>query len=584
MLDSPIQKIKDKLDIVEVIGSYIKLQKAGKNYKALCPFHSEKTPSLFVSPERQIWHCFGCGRGGDIFTFVKEIEGVEFGDALRILARRAGVELKSQPPELRTKRQRFYEICELAAKFFERQLESKSGKAAKKYLLGRGLTEKSIKEWRIGYAPDTWESLSNFLVSKGYERKEVVEAGLAVEPGQNKTSYDRFRGRIIFPIFDLNSQVVGFGGRVMQDSDKTGAKYINTPNTLIYDKSRILYGLDKAKMAIREKDSCIITEGYVDAILVHQTDFKNAVAVSGTALTPLQLKILNRYSNNLLTCFDMDVAGASATKRGIDLAQEQGFNIRVIELPQGKDPADVISQNPHQWEQLVNSSLSILDFYFRNAFAKFDKSMPEGKKKISEVLLPVISRIPNRIEMSDWVQRLSRELGVKDEIIEQELKKYLQKTVPPQPPEISSSQPKKSRKDILEERILCSVLKSPSVLNLIGKEHLPLFSERNEAILTDFKKNPLISLSEFNQKFPQFADFLNYLSLKSEVELEDINPEEEVLTCLHELKLIDTKGKLDRISQQIKTAEAGKDSKNVNKLLQEFNELAKELAEETKQE
>ncbi|PJA02254.1 hypothetical protein COX73_01725, partial [bacterium (Candidatus Gribaldobacteria) CG_4_10_14_0_2_um_filter_36_18] len=285
MLGSPIEEIKSKLDIVELIGSYIKLQKTGINYRALCPFHSEKKPSFFVSPSRQIFKCFGCGKFGDVFKFVMEIEGLEFGDALRVLAKRTGVELRKQDPKLKTERKRLYDIMELACRFFERQLkESKTGLEVKKYLLERGINEESIKKWRLGYAPNTWQSLSDFLVSKGYEREEVVRAGLAIKKEQDfsanqresaSTSYDRFRGRIIFPVFDLNSQVIGFGGRIFSinqrsypcppealpsgdgrrapESASTEAKYINTPNTLLYNKSWVLYGLNFAKVEVRRK-------------------------------------------------------------------------------------------------------------------------------------------------------------------------------------------------------------------------------------------------------------------------------------------------------------------------------------------
>src|SRR4030043_2178196 len=355
MISSPIDEIKSRLDIVEVISSYIKLQKAGANYRAVCPFHSEKKPSFFVSPARQIWHCFGCSKGGDMFGFVKEIEGVEFGDALRILAQRAGVELKRQTKEYKefqTERERLYEICDLATRFFEKQLaESKTGKEAKQYLLDRGITKESLEKWRVGYAPDVWQGLADFLSSRNYSQEEIKKAGVGLS-SEKGSFYDRFRGRIIFPIFDLNSQVVGFGGRVFKEKDKKEiAKYVNTPQTILYDKSRILYGLDKAKVEIRKKDFCILVEGYVDLIMVFQAGFENAVATSGTALTPLQLKTLKRYSDNLLTAFDMDVAGEAATKRGIDLAQIHGFNVKVIVLPEGMDPADLVLKDVKAWEE-----------------------------------------------------------------------------------------------------------------------------------------------------------------------------------------------------------------------------------------
>jgi len=485
MISSPIDEIKSRLDIVEVIGSYIKLHKAGANYRALCPFHSEKKPSFFVSPARQIWHCFGCGKGSDIFGFVKEIEGVEFGDALRILAQRAGVELKPIRPELKTERNRLYEICELATRFFEKQLEeSSTGKEAKKYLLSRNISEESIKKWRLGYAPDVWQGLSDFLTSRSYKKEEVEKAGLGISSDQG-SFYDRFRGRIIFPIFDLNSQVVGFGGRIFKEKDKTEiAKYVNTPNTLLYDKSRILYGLDKAKVEIRKKDSCILVEGYTDVIMTHQAGTQNVVATSGTALTPEQLKILRRYSNNLILGFDMDVAGDTATKRGIDLAQIQGFDIRVIRLPEGKDAADVISLNPKEWEKAIENAKLILDFYFESAFSGRDPKTPEGKKEVSKILLPVLKRIPNQIEKSFWIQRLAKDLGVREEDLREELKKVkLEENLYGLEPEEIISLPPKSRKELLEERLLTLILKTGNKnLNLIDEKENSYFSQKTQEI------------------------------------------------------------------------------------------------------
>jgi len=563
---SPIDEIKSRLDVVEVIGSYIKLHKTGANFRTLCPFHSEKKPSFFVSPARQIWHCFGCGRGGDIFGFVKEIEGVEFGDALRILAQRAGVELKKYTPEyakLKSERQRLYEICELATRFFEKQLEeSSTGKEAKKYLLSRGISEESIKKWRLGYSPDTWQGLSDFLTSRGYKKEEVEKAGLGIS-SEVGSFYDRFRGRIIFPIFDLNSQVIGFGGRVFKEKDKTEvAKYVNTPNTLLYDKSRVLYGLDKSKLEIRKKDSCILVEGYTDVIMAHQAGTQNIVATSGTALTPYQLKILKRYSENLILGFDMDVAGDWATKRGIDLAQLWGFNIKVALLPEEKDPADIISKSPRTWEKLISEAKSILEFYFESSFSRIDKAMPEGKKEISKILLPVIKRIPNKIEQSFWIQKLSKELGVREESVIEELKKVkLNEEIYGLEPEEVISQPPKSRKELLEERIIILILKSPQNLNLIKKDFLAYFSPGIQEILIKLEK----------RESPK-GEFFNYLSLKSEIEeMEEKDIEPEIQYCLKEIQKLGVKNKLDLLTQEIKKAEEEKNLKEIEKLTQEFN-------------
>ena len=581
MISSPIDEIKNRLNIVEVIGNYIKLQKTGANFRALCPFHSEKKPSFFVSPARQIWHCFGCSKGGSIFNFVMEIEGVEFGDALRILAQKAGIELKRQTPEysrLKSERQKLYEICELATKFFEKQLEeSKIGKEAKKYLVGRGISEESIKKWRIGYSPDVWQGLSDFLTSRGYQKEEIEKAGLGLT-SEKGSFYDRFRGRIIFPIFDLNSQVIGFGGRIFKERDKEEvAKYVNTPNTLLYDKSRVLYGLDKAKVEIRKKDFCILVEGYTDVIMSHRAGNENVVATSGTALTPYQLRILKRYSENLVTAFDMDIAGDSATKRGIDLAQLQGFNIKVIRLSEGKDAAEIILKNEEEWKEALENPKSILDFYFETTLSRFDRKTPEGKKEISKILLPVIKRIPNKIEQSHWIQELAKKLEVKEEDIAEELKKVkLSEEIYGLEPEEIINLPQKSRKELLEERIVTLILRSPENLDNLPQKDFHLFSPQIEQLLSHLKENPK---GEVTKLAPELGDLLNYLSLKTEIETIEVDFKEEFKDCLREIKSLEIKNKLAQISREIKAAEEEKDSKKIEKLIQEFNRYSKSLCD-----
>ena len=574
MISSPIEEIKNRLDIVEVVGSYINLQKAGANLRAVCPFHSEKKPSLFISPARQIWHCFGCNSGGDIFKFVMQIEGVEFGDALRILAQRAGVELKKYSSEdagLRTERNKLYEICELTCRFFEKQLEaSTTGKEAKHYLLKRGIKAESIEKWRLGYAPDVWQGLSDFLEARGYQKSEIERAGLGLT-SEKGSFYDRFRGRIIFPVFDLNSQVIGFGGRVFKEKDEGEvAKYVNTPQTLLYDKSRTLYGLDKAKVEIRKKDVCIMVEGYVDAIMAFQSGTENVVATSGTALTTPQLKILKRYSNNLLTAFDMDVAGDSATKRGIELAQAQGFNIKVVTMTRGKDPADIVQESPENWHSMIQASKSILQFYFESAFSRFDSKTPEGKRDISKALLPVLKIIPNAIERAHWVQELARRLQVKEEIVEEELKNI--SGVPLATPFLETDTPIlpkiMTRKQLLEERTASLVLRNPgSTLELITDDYLPYFDPKIQTIFVDLKQ----------QKSPEADDFVNYLFLRGEVEGESVDCLAEVKLSLREIEKMETKNKLDEISHEIKKAEFEKELERVNNLTREFNKLANKL-------
>ena len=277
-MEDNVSKIKDRLDVVDVISGYLKLQKAGINFKARCPFHNEKTPSFVVSPERQVWHCFGCSKGGDIFSFVQDIEGVEFPEALRVLAAKAGIELESFNPAVKDDKTKLYEVCESATKFFEKQFLSSTGKLALEYLKNRGVAEPTIQEFRLGFAPNDWNALGTFLKNCGYSENEIIEAGLAVKRNDSSGVYDRFRSRMMFPIWDLNGQVVGFTGRIFGTDDKESAKYINTPQTRIYDKSRILYGLNKAKMEIKSADQCVLVEGNMDALMSYQAGVKNVVA------------------------------------------------------------------------------------------------------------------------------------------------------------------------------------------------------------------------------------------------------------------------------------------------------------------
>src|SRR3989344_570416 len=388
-MEDNVSKIKDRLDVVDVISGYLKLQKTGINFKARCPFHNEKTPSFVVSPERQVWHCFGCSKGGDIFSFIQEIEGVEFIEALRILATKAGIELDVSArggsafggKDDKTK---LYEVCEAATKFFEKQFSSNTGKLALDYLKNRGVTDSTIKEFRLGFAPNDWNALGTFLKNCSYSENEIVEAGLAIKrtndqqlTTNDKGIYDRFRSRIMFPISDLNGRIVGFTGRIFEEgssvvgrkSSVDVAKYINTPQTKIYDKGKILYGLNKAKMDIKQTDQCILVEGNMDALMSYQAGVKNVVASSGTALTSSHLILLHRYTTNLGFCFDTDQAGAMATKRGIGLALSQGFNIKVVEIndKECKDPADLVRKNSDSWSKAVGQAKPVMEFYFDKA-------------------------------------------------------------------------------------------------------------------------------------------------------------------------------------------------------------------------
>ena len=577
-MDSQVEEIKNKLNIVDVIGGYVKLSKTGVNYRGVCPFHSEKGPSFFVSPARQMWHCFGCGAGSSVFDFIMKIEGIEFGDALRILADKAGVQLKRENPQLRTERARLYEICELACSFFEKQLgNSAYGKDAKEYLLKRGITEESIKKWRLGYSPDTWQGLSDFLVGRGYTRDEIVKAGLAVQSDKGNNPYDRFRGRIIFPILDLNSHVIGFGARIFKEADKKEtAKYINTPQTMLYDKSNVLYGINYAKLAIRKQNQCVLTEGYTDAIMCHQAGFENTVAVSGTALTLRHLNTLKRYSDNLLLAFDMDLAGDNATKRGINLAQSEGFNLKIIDTYSGaKDPAEIILENPQNWSDSIEKARSIMDYYFDTALAHFDKNTPQGKKEIGKIVLPAIKRLQNKIEQSHWVQKLSQKLGVSESAILDELKSTKMDNAHVVPAESKTAAVEGKdltsigRKKLIEDKIISLVFKDPENLNLVEEKHHNLFCEKTRNFIESIKKNRLADIPNADE----YKDFLNTLSLRAEVDLQD-DGADEITLCLSQLKNIELRNELSKLSGALGSEP---DANKKEELMKEFDKKAREL-------
>ena len=547
-MNSEIEQIKSRLNIVDVVGEYIKLEKAGINYRALCPFHNEKTPSFFVSPSRQMWHCFGgCNEGGDIFKFVMKIEGIEFIDALKLLAKKAGVQLKTSSKkyeEIKTQREKLLDICKKATIFFSTQLnKSKTGLEAKDYLMKRGLKEETIKEWKIGYAPSTWDSLCNYLIGLGYERKDIIDAGLASEK-----FFDRFRSRIIFPICDFNGQPVGFTGRVFNSDDE--AKYLNTPNTLLYDKSQALYGLDKAKVEIRKNDSCVLVEGNVDCIMSHQSGVKNCLAVSGTALTPAHLGIIKRFSNNLILSFDMDLAGNNATKKGIDMALKNGFNVKVISMNSEKDPADIIlSSGEDEWKKIIKEAKPINQFYFDLSFKDRDVKSVEDKKKIVSELLPIFKKIDNTIEQTYWIQKLAEKLSIREDDIRQEMKKV---NLPKQEVEVQKEKTGKSRKELLEEAILSMVLIEPSMVETLTEEQKRLFT------------------------FLEKENNDSYIIMKSELlKEEDIDINEEWRKCVYEIEKIYKEEKRKKIMADIKEKEKEGSFEEVKKLLLEFNKLTK---------
>ncbi len=599
-MPSPLDDIKSRLDLIELVQSYIRLQKAGVNWRALCPFHSEKTPSFVVSPARQIWHCFGCGKGGTHIDFVMEIEGLEFRDALELLAGRAGIQLRREDPKLRSERTRLYQIVEDAARIFESTLHSARDPSVRVspqlvYLKKRGLADETIKSFRLGYAPDSWDFLTQALQQKGYGISEIEKAGLAVKSEQG-SHYDRFRQRIIFPISDASGRVVGFSGRifdVVQRSDQRTyqresasmspqepAKYINTPQTLIYDKSRILYGFDKAKEEIRKQNAVILVEGQMDVVLSHQAGVKNAVAVSGTALASQQLQTLKRLASTIISSFDRDAAGEMATKRSLDLAAAHDFERKVAILPAAfKDPAEAVAENPELWREAVSKAKPIVQFFLETALAKNDLKSASGKRTTAASVLPEIKILSSEVEKAHWIQTLGRAIGVEEEALWRELKKSKPASVDAFYPQKSESKAAPDRRSQLESLLLGTLILHPEERSRLPEVMPHLFlSDKHLKILEIIERALTENVREHNALLSaipaEFQETCNYLAFQAEVVLERIESASErareILVLMHELELAWAREKLRGLSVEIAEAETHGDKRKLAMLLDEF--------------
>ncbi|MFA5133730.1 MAG: DNA primase [Patescibacteria group bacterium] len=411
-----LEQIKSRINIVDLIREYIEVKKAGANWKALCPFHSEKSPSFMISDEKQIWHCFGCNEGGDIFSFVMKIEGIDFTEALRILAKKAGVVLKKQDPAANSQKTKLTDILDAAASFYSAELQKSP--SALEYIKKRQLLPETAKQFRIGFSPQGWDGLIKKLQSGGVALKDIAYAGLAIE--KDGRFYDRFRGRIMFPIFNHYGTAVGFTARVLPEFDdgKMG-KYINTPETMVYKKSEILYGLNFAKQDIKKENFAVVVEGNMDVIALHQAGFKNSIATSGTALTLEQLNILKRHTENLIMSFDSDSAGLAAALRGIDLALAAGFNVKVLEMPKNesgepvaKDPDELVKKSPELWKKALSSPKHIIEFYMEANIVKFNMGDPHENARFCQLILSEIGKIKNSVERALWIKKLGERTGV----------------------------------------------------------------------------------------------------------------------------------------------------------------------------
>lgn len=589
-MNDPKEEVKHRLDIREVIGQYIKLQKAGTNYKAVCPFHSEKTPSFMVSPDKQMWHCFGCGEGGDLFTFIEKIEGVDFREALRMMAEKAGVELRSGDKERSSERKKLLDIIELATKFYEKQLESKTGKEVQKYLQSRGAEARTIHEWRLGYAPDRWDGLYDFLASRGFSDELVERAGLTIESSKKtkgRTHHDRFRHRVMFPIFDVQGHPVGFSGRLFEEvkgetAGKNAGKYINTPATPLYDKSRVLYGLDRAKMPIKKEGRCVVVEGNLDVVLAHQAGTTEAVAPCGTAVGSDHLDIIKRYTDTVAFCFDSDSAGVKATKKGARTALTKGLNVSVIELPQGKDAADVIADSKDEWQKRAKSPVSLISFVMHAAKESADMRSARGKKEFVKEVLGTIQAVASPIEQEHWLGELAAEAGVSEKALRDELEALPKDEDTYEPQRVQEEEGEQKgglnvrplTAHAVEEYLVALAIKHPEGLSRHSDILELLENERVRAIVENLSKG--VSIEELSQKDDTIGSFVFAAELLDEIMPTESIPE-EFDRVVQYVRTRSLKKRLKKIEQDLKKAERKEDTEKVQALMAKFNDLSQKL-------
>lgn len=573
MSDNTLQEIKDRLNIADVIAGYIQLKKSGANYKAPCPFHHEKSPSLMISTQKQIWHCFGCGEGGDVFGFVMKYENLDFKDTLKILADKAGVQLPTYSPTNKVEedeKEILYKINNFASRYYHQVLMSKTGESALAYLKNRGLSEQTIVKWQIGFAPEDFHALERALAQKGIKPEQMVKAGVSSK-NERGQMYDRFRGRITFPIYNYFGETVGFSARILNDDGKS-AKYVNSPETIIYNKSKILFGLNFAKDTIRKKDEAVLVEGQMDCISAHQAGFTNTIAVSGTALNESGFAQLSRLTKNLKFCFDADTAGQTATRRSGELALKNNFKLKLITLKAVKDPDELIKKSPGLWEKAVSEAVWFLDYYIQKAEIEFPSGTVEQKLYLSKEVVPFLQFIADPLEQDHYINKMVNKFGISEKVIRDQIKKAnkpISQSAGKPVSQSASTQPVGSL--LLQKEVLGGVLfMEEFASSVIGKLEKEDFEDAGLAQIYEMWLN-----KENNKGFLQNSALAKEALFMVESQLEDLNGDRQklnksldksfILLKLHSLK---TQQKL--LQTAIKQAETIGDKEKLSELNKKF--------------
>jgi DNA primase len=586
MHDPIIEEIKQRINIVEVVQEYMPLKKAGASWKGLCPFHSEKTPSFIVTEDRMRYHCFGCGEGGDVFTFLQKLEGYEFPEALKLLADRAGVQLPKRDPRISHERNLLSEINELASRFYQKVLtDSPQAETSRQYLDKRGLKSETIRAFGIGFAPDGWETLANFLSRRGYKDDDIISAGLALRSTNNRGIYDRFRKRIMFTIANAHGQPIGFTGRLLPEDEKrpdAGGKYVNTPETPLYHKGNVLYGLGLAKQEIKRLDLAVLVEGNMDVISSHQAGVQNVIAASGTALTDDQLQLLSRYTRRLAVAFDADAAGVAAAMKGIIPALRNGFIVKVIVIPEGagKDPDDCVRKDPELWKKAIADSTDFMDFMLKIARSRFDLHSAEGKKACVDQVAPIIAEVADTVIRAHYMKELAEAVSLPEETIRGELARLAAK---PRRGETSanvagrgetSARPL-SRQRLLAERLLALYLRHQDVRKTVEERLKPEYLGEDDLrdlyawALSSYNHDDKSSPAPRENRAPELAEILPLL-----LDVEPAaKPQEEIETILNNLASLHRQAVRERLGAEMRDAEKIGDVARIEEISRLFKEL-----------
>lgn len=597
--DEVIEEVRQNCDIVQVVSEYVLLTRKGHNYFGLCPFHGEKTPSFSVSPDKQIFYCFGCGVGGNVFSFLMQKEGMEFPEAVKLLADKVGVEIPegevdSEYDQKKSALKKAHEINNLTKEFYHYiLLNLKVGELAREYLKKRGLSPEVIDKFQLGYAPNSWDGLLNFLTKKNNVEDDLVKQGLILSRNEGQGFYDRFRHRLMFPIWDVKGNVIGFGGRVL---DKGEPKYLNSPESFVYNKRENLFGIHLAVKAIREQDRVLIAEGYLDVITAHQFGFENVVASLGTALTKEQIKLLMRYTHNIIVAFDADGAGVKATLRSIDLLQNFGCKVKILTIPNGKDPDEYIrKKGPIAFKKLIEQAKSLVDYKLDKALEKYGSDTPEAKARVVEALSETLLNISNEVEKEMYLKKTAETLGLQLETIIAELKKQQQKGTKhwkyrdKQTENWNNTNMDNAKSVVIREKNQSARSKAEKFLLRLVIEEPNLWLQAKSKMGISFFDSPernqiakVIDALCIKEKNFEIADIFSYLKdsnsnkvlnqiLAQEVPLENL--EESFYDCLLVIEREIKKESKDSILRKISEAEQKGDFEQVRFLMKELKQF-----------